>query len=553
MPGNGNIILTGFMGTGKTTAGKALAARLDRRFQDMDDLIEEGAGLTVPEIFTIHGEARFRDIESQVCRDVAAQSDLIVATGGGALVNPENHRVLAESGTVICLSATPEQILERIRNETHRPLLDLAPDNRLERIRALLTEREERYSSIPLQIDTTDFTVDQIVDHILTLVSGGTGAGARSPRPAVPDAVGSLQVLAVRNPDGSYPIWTGSGALAATGALLHECGLEGVKVAILSNPDVEALHAAGLVDALRADGFDLQVFTMPEGEQYKTLETVRGLYSDLLAAGMDRRSPVLALGGGVVTDTAGFVAATYLRGVPYVVVPTTLLAMVDSSVGAKCGVDLPEGKNLIGAFKQPVGVLLDPDLLDTLPPPELRAGMAEVAKHAILGDAHLFDVLMQAPATPAADWLAAAVQVKIDVVEEDPLEQGRRAILNFGHTFAHALEQVSQYAIRHGEAVAVGMMAATHLSVQAGLCSPSTAQRIRSLLTGLELPVRVHDIDSAPDLSGRAGDLLAAMGTDKKRRGAVLRFVVIEDLQQLAVIPNPGDELVRAAWEHVLN
>ena len=544
MPGNGNIILTGFMGTGKTTAGKALAARLDRGFQDMDDLIEEGAGLTVPEIFTIHGEARFRDIESQVCRDVAARSDLIVATGGGALVNPENHRVLAETGTVICLSATPEQILERIRNETHRPLLDLAPDNRLERIRALLAEREERYSSIPLQIDTTDLTVDQIVDRILTLVSGGTD---------LPGANGSLQSLTVRSPDGSYPIWTGSGALAATGTLLRERGFEGGKVAILSNPDVEALHAAGLVEALRADGFDPQVITMPEGEQHKTLETVRALYSDLLAAGMDRGSPVLALGGGVVTDTAGFVAATYLRGVPYVVAPTTLLAMVDSSVGAKCGVDLPEGKNLIGAFKQPVGVLLDPDLLDTLPPAELRAGMAEVAKHAILGNENLFEILMRTPASPAADWLAAAVQVKIDVVEEDPLEQGRRAILNFGHTFAHALEQVSQYMIRHGEAVAVGMMAATHLSVQAGLCSPSTAMRVRSLLTGLGLPVRVRDIDSAPDLSGRAGELLAAMGTDKKRRGAVLRFVVLEDLQQLTVIPNPGDELVLAAWEHILN
>lgn len=552
MPGQGNIILTGFMGTGKTTAGKALAARLDRRFQDMDDLIEEGAGLTVPEIFTIHGETRFRDIESQVCRDVAAQSDLVVATGGGALVNPENHRVLAESGTVICLSATPEQILERIRNETHRPLLDLAPDNRLERIRALLAEREERYGSIPLQIDTTDLTVDRIVDHILTLVSGGTEAEAPSPHPAAPGANGSLQRLTVRSPDGSYPIWTGSGALAATGNLLRARGLEGVNVAILTNPDVEALHGAGLVDALREDGFDPRVFTMPEGEQHKTLETVRGLYSDLLAAGMDRRSPVLALGGGVVTDTAGFVAATYLRGVPYVVAPTTLLAMVDSSVGAKCGVDLPEGKNLIGAFKQPVGVLLDPDLLDTLPPAELRAGMAEVAKHAILGNENLFEILMHAPASPAADWLAAAVQVKIDVVEEDPLEQGRRAILNFGHTFAHALEQVSQYTIRHGEAVAVGMMAATHLSVQAGLCSPPTAQRIRSLLTGLGLPVRVRDINAAPDLSGRAGDLLAAMGTDKKRQGPVLRFVVIEDLQQLTVIPNPGDELVLAAWEHIL-
>ena len=553
MPGHGNIILTGFMGTGKTTAGKALAARLNRTFQDMDDLIEEGAGLTVPEIFTIFGETRFRDIEMQVCRDVAARSDLVVATGGGALVNPGNHRVLAATGTVICLSATPEQILERIRNETHRPLLDLAPDNRLERICDLLAEREERYSSIPLQIDTTDLTVDQIVDRILTLVSEGTVQDAPSPPPEVSAPHGSLEVLTVRSPEGTYPIWTGAGTLAATGSLLRECGLEGAKVAVISNPDVAALHADGLVDTLRTDGFEPRVFTMPEGEQHKTLDTVRSLYSDLLASGMDRRSPVLALGGGVVTDTAGFVAATYLRGVPYVVAPTTLLSMVDSSVGGKCGVDLPEGKNLIGAFKQPVGVLLDPDLLHTLPPAEHRAGMAEVAKHAILGDAELFETLARNPASRPADWLAAAVQVKIDVVEEDPLEEGRRAILNFGHTFAHALEQVSQYAIRHGEAVAVGMMAATHLSVQAGLCSETVARRVRTLLEGLNLPGHVRDIDSAPDLSGRAGDLLTAMGTDKKRRGAVLRFVVIEDLQCLAVMPNPGDELVLAAWDHILN
>ena len=206
---------------------------------------------------------------------------------------------------------------------------------------------------------------------------------------------------------------------------------------------------------------------MPEGEQYKTLETVSDLYTQFLAARLDRRSTVVALGGGVVGDLAGFAAATYLRGVHFVQVPASLLAMVDASVGGKTGVDLPQGKNLVGAFKQPDLVVIDPDVISTLPTAEFRSGLAEIVKHGVIDAPDLFSRLEDEGPTSMSHMIVEAVRVKVRIVEEDPFERGRRAILNLGHTFGHALELVSNFSVRHGEGVALGMVAAAamaHLS-----------------------------------------------------------------------------------------
>jgi 3-dehydroquinate synthase len=267
--------------------------------------------------------------------------------------------------------------------------------------------------------------------------------------------------------------------------------------------------------------------TMPDGEQFKTLATVATVYGDLVRARLDRGSTVIALGGGVVGDTAGFAAATYMRGVRLVQIPTSLLAMVDSSVGGKVGVDLPEGKNLVGAFKQPDAVIIDPEVLETLPQPEWRNGMAEVIKHGLLADPALLDTSLHSRER-AAELVRRAVQVKVDVVQQDPYEKGIRAHLNLGHTFAHAIEQVTQYRWPHGEAVGVGLLAAVQLSSVLFMCDSGLPEMVEDILATTGLPRRLNGLD--------ADAIYAAMATDKKWQNGRSRFVLLRGIAQPEIV-----------------
>jgi shikimate kinase/3-dehydroquinate synthase len=271
---------------------------------------------------------------------------------------------------------------------------------------------------------------------------------------------------------------------------------------------------------------------------------------------LDRRSILFALGGGVIGDLAGFVAATFLRGVPFVQLPTTLLAMVDASIGGKVAVDHPRGKNLIGAFKQPVVVIIDPDTLETLPQQEWSSGMAEVVKHAVIGSADLFKELeigdwrwkTLAPARSAGvgDWLVRAIKVKVDIVSRDPFEQGERAKLNLGHTFGHALEKLSNYQMRHGDAVAIGTVCATRLATRLGLCDANLLPRIESLLSAVGLPTRVPD-----ELSAQA--ILDAMAADKKRINGRLRLILPHALGDVVILDNCSQQDILATLEESRN
>jgi 3-dehydroquinate synthase len=286
-----------------------------------------------------------------------------------------------------------------------------------------------------------------------------------------------MTILTVKHPTGSYPIYLGGGGLAKTGHYLAEAGYQG-RCVLVTNATVGQHHAEPVLNGLQETGFEPTRIDIPDGEQFKTLATVVGLYDEFIAARLDRRSPVIALGGGVLGDTVGFAAASFLRGVPLVQIPTTLLAMVDASVGGKTGVDLPQGKNLAGAFKQPELVVVDPLLLATLPPAEFRAGLAEVIKHGIIDEVNLFAALEQGDFEPTT-MLAQAISVKIRVVEQDPFERGRRAILNLGHTFAHAFERLANFEMRHGEAVAMGIACAARLAAHLGYCPRSESERMR--------------------------------------------------------------------------
>lgn len=355
------------------------------------------------------------------------------------------------------------------------------------------------------------------------------------------DAVPPIRQLDVVHPGGRYPIFVGSDLL---GQLRELAGIAG-PMAVLTDSNVGPLYAGRCGPALH-------VLTIPAGEQHKTLSSVRQLYDGLLACGLDRGGTIVALGGGVVGDMAGFTAATYLRGINFVQCPTTLLAMVDASIGGKTGVDLPQGKNLVGAFKQPAAVLADVSTLQTLPPAEFAAGLAEVVKHGLISDPALLDQLetgqwrLTGDGRPLAAQLqsliVAAIKVKRDVVQADPFEQGRRALLNLGHTFAHAIEQVSSYAVGHGAAVAMGLVAAAHLSAALGHCSPHLQSRIEAILQRVDLPTRLP-----PNLPVDA--LLKAMGHDKKRAGGQLRFVLLRDMGDVFLTSEVPETAVCATLE----
>ena len=547
-----NLILTGFMGTGKSAVGRLVAERLGRPFVDTDQLIESRTGCSIPELFAQEGEAHFRALEAEVCRELAARRGLVIATGGWTLGAPGNRTALEASGLVICLSAAVPTLIQRLGAPDGRPKLQHPAWQA--RLVSLLAERQPTYLSFPLRVDTTQRSIPQTAECVLALWKAFVDGQLPNALPVVSEGA-------------AYAVLIGRGLLERAGPLIDALG-PWTTLAVVCDDTVEALHAPRLAAALRPPGGrDARPVTfcrMPAGETHKTLQTVSQLYSQLLAAGLDRKGLVVAFGGGVVGDVAGFAAATYMRGVPLVQVPTTLLAMVDSSVGGKTGVDLPEGKNLVGAFKQPSLVLIDPELLATLPAAELRAGLAEVIKAGVIGSPALFERLEQCqpdqlwaglrPATdgqPPSDvagqdedelaWIIRqAVAVKIEVVQADPYEQGRRAVLNLGHTFGHAFEVLSDFRWRHGEAVAAGMVCAARLAVALGHCRPEVAQRISSLLKRFGLPTR------PPGYPPEA--VLAVMASDKKKQGSRLRFVLPRDIGQVEVF----DDIPRTALMDIL-
>jgi len=342
--------------------------------------------------------------------------------------------------------------------------------------------------------------------------------------------------LKVELKERSYPIEIEAGLLAGVGARLREMGLGG-PCAVVTNPLVKSLYGDALMESLaRAGGFSPLLIIVPDGEEYKNLTEAGKIYDALIENCFERSSPIIALGGGVIGDLAGFVAATYLRGVPYVQVPTTLLAQVDSSVGGKTAVNHPGGKNLIGAFYQPEAVLIDPSTLNTLEAREVRAGLAEVVKYGIILDALFFDFLEKNAAgltgldkAVISEAIRRSCAIKAEVVAEDERETtGRRAVLNLGHTFGHAIEALSGYGVyRHGEAVSIGMVMAARFSIRLGMCAPSVAKRIERLLGALGLPV------SPPVISPSA--FIESMRHDKKVSGGRLCFILIEDMGTVAL------------------
>ena len=337
--------------------------------------------------------------------------------------------------------------------------------------------------------------------------------------------------------------------LTGLGALVRDVAPHG-RAALIIDDKITDTHGRAAEASLKSAGYDPLVTTMTSGEDHKNLSTVETLYHKLLDERLERRSPVVALGGGIVGDTGGFVAASYLRGVPFVPCPTTLLAMVDASVGGKVGVNMPQGKNLIGAFHQPVLVVIDTDTLKTLPKRDLLCGLAECVKHGVIRDPELFDwidanitAILDLDPGVLVELVQRNVRIKAAVVMEDEKEAGVRAHLNFGHTFAHAIEAGTQYGLyRHGEAVSLGMVAAARLASACGRCDSSVVDRLVALLNKIGLPTKANDLPANDKL-------MTIMRSDKKVIDGRVRLVLPDSLGAVSVVNDIPDDAVAGAWD----
>lgn len=571
------IFLIGMMGAGKSTVGPRLAARLGRPFVDTDLEVERRAGRTVAEIFAHEGEARFRALERESL-EAAAAHPAVVALGGGAIVQPGALERCRELGVLVLLDVPVERLLERIGDAASRPLLagHDAGERRV-RLEALLDGRRPFYAGAQLRVDGSaepDAVVEQILARLgetegtagpaaagdadlpdargrrkrSAMGTGKTAARARSkPAGRRKDGEGALASVPVALADRSYSIELGHDWLETIGTRIGAL-LGAEKVAVVSVAPVARRYAPRLVRGLAQAGVRAGRIVVPDGDASKNLRELGRLYERFLDQGLDRHAAVVALGGGVVGDLAGFAAASFLRGISFVQVPTTVLAMVDASIGGKTGINLARGKNLVGAFHQPRGVFIDTATLASLPRRQRAAGVAELVKAAAIWDAGLFEWLEQhiesfldLEPEILLHGLERACAIKAEVVARDEREGGLRRLLNFGHTLGHAIEKHARYrGILHGEAVSIGMVFAAERSEALGFSPAGTARRLASLLERAGLPT------SVPDRPRKA--YLAAIGVDKKRQGAGIHFVVLKGIGQAGTVSLRPEEILPTGW-----
>ncbi len=533
-----HLFLYGPPGSGKTTIGSMLAKRLELPFIDLDDLIVANAGITIPEIFATYGETNFREREAEALKSTIMESPSIISLGGGALLRPENRKLAEEHGKVLCFQADATTLEARVaRTPGSRPLLNNAREAEAatptqapkpKPLAQLLAERHDHYASFQHQVTVSERPPEETTN-------------------AVQAALGRYRITGMGQ---SYNVHVAANLLDHAGLLFAENNL-GTRTVIVGDNHTLPLYGARLAASLRRQGITVNSVQIPAGEDHKTIATINTIWSAFLAAGIERGDTVIALGGGVVGDLTGFAAATWLRGVRWVGIPTTMLAMVDSSLGGKTGADLPEGKNLIGAFHPPSLVLADTALLASLPARELRGGLAEVVKHAIIDDPtlldsiNLFNPAANAPNSEPCHWLnnaewlapfvARAMGVKINIIQQDPFEKGRRAALNLGHTIGHGIEHATGFSVSHGEAVAIGTVLEARLAEELKLASSGLAAELASIFSSLGLPTAMP----------RNIDLQAvqqAITLDKKKAGGIVRYALpaaIGDVRTGIVVDTP--------------
>jgi len=532
-----DLVLVGLPGSGKTAVGRRLARRHGAAFVDLDEEIERDAGRPIPSIFAEEGEAGFRARERRAvvalgAADARPGLTRVIATGGGAPVDPRNRWHLYRGRLAAWLDGRPEILAQRVRRSpVSRPLL--GGGDPVAAMRVLAATRTRFYAPA-LRVNGIvglSGIVDTLERHVADPVSAGT--------------------LLVRATTalGRYELGDGTAATSLVAVLES---LEARRAILVSEPRAWEAAGAGIADALRGAGIPVDRILLPRGEDAKRLAEIEEAARQLARLRAERTDPIVAIGGGALGDAAGFLAATWLRGVPLVHVPTTLVAQVDSSIGGKTAVDLPEGKNLVGAFHQAAAIISDVAFLRTLEPRELRAALGEAAKMGALGDERLLELLeTDGPALAAGDPAAFAsgamaelvercALAKLEVVTTDEREQGGRISLNLGHSLAHAIETVAGFrGILHGEAVAYGLRAALRIGVAMDVTPPERADRLERLLDRLELGL-------AP-LAMPVDTVLEAIATDKKHRAGQLRWVLATGAGWTVRADIPADVVAGAA------
>ncbi|HAO99306.1 MAG TPA: 3-dehydroquinate synthase [Fibrobacteres bacterium] len=533
-----NIFFTGFMASGKSRIGALTAASLGWKFFDTDKLVEEKTGKTIPQIFAEQGEAAFRKLELETLREICASGQMVASLGGGTLLNPEAIELIRKNGVLIGLRASPEVILERVnRKKESRPLLaDLDDPAKLEKIKSMLAERQPLYDLANFQFESEE----SLPHHVFTR------------RIIHRLLVEELDPLWVELGERRYPIYIGEDLSDYIDSIAEKTGCP-QSFAVVSDQNVQDAQGS-MLEHLRTALGNCPAFYWKSGEPEKNLTSIQKLLTWLLRQGFSRKSVLVACGGGVVGDMTGFAASIFLRGIPFIQVPTTLLSMVDSSVGGKTGVNHPLGKNLIGAFHQPRAVIISLNSLKTLPREQYLAGLAEVVKYAIIRDMEFFAWLEQNADAVAQQDMGAlqyivrrSCAIKAAVVgnDEREMDERGRAVLNYGHTFGHAFENLSEYRYPHGLAVALGMRCAARLSGSLGMLSAQDVIRHDALLDRLNLPrhfSNAFDMDKA----------FEAMSRDKKASSGRRVFIVPKSLGEAVPVVNPPEDAVRDAFKVVL-
>ncbi len=550
LPPDRPLFLCGPSGAGKTSVGRQVAGLLGVPFVDLDERIAEQEGRSIPDLFDA-GERAFREAEWRALARLLTgppHPGTVVALGGGTLAQEGLLAAVLEAGTLVHLDAAPATLARRLAADgTPRPLVDGAEDP-VARLAALRDSRAPGYERAAFRVDTDGLGVDEVAVVLLRrLWDPVSGPWREPPEPVGPGLPAARGVVA--GPGAIPRAIDPSGGRAPAGTLV-----------LLIDEDLPHVHAGALGPALGAlpgESDRLRMFTVRGGETVKELGVAASTWEALLDAGVDRDGMLLAVGGGTVTDLAGVVAALYKRGLPLVLVPTTLLAQLDAALGGKNALNLAGTKNVLGTVRFPREVAIDPLWLATLPPRELRVGLAEAVKAALVGDPGLLDVLEEPPPRPSLPWLhettGRAARVKLAIVSRDPDERGERALLNLGHTLGHALEGAGGEGgpvLSHGEAVAIGTVFALRLAAATGvLADRELPGRVEALLRALGLPVR------PPEGVNRAA-LLRHLERDKKRRGGRARWVlpvrageaVVRDVEHRAILrelraffDEPGD------------
>jgi shikimate kinase/3-dehydroquinate synthase len=528
------IVLVGMMGSGKTSTGRRLAQRLGLGFVDADVVIEQAAGMSIADIFARHGETSFRDCEKRVMARLLGEGCRVLATGGGAFMNAQVRERIGTDGISIWLKADFDVLWRRVRRRATRPLLNNAdPENTLRR---LIEERYPVYAQADITVVSHEGSHEDVVDEMLNqldaLLSAAEPRGQSAlAKPDFGKNVAKFEKIGVKLDGRGYDILIGDGLIETAGTHIERLA-PGAACAIVTDENVAKHHLPALQRSLDAANIKHVPIVVTPGEGSKTYSVFERVCDDIIKARIERNDLVVALGGGVVGDLAGYAAASVRRGMRFIQIPTSLLAQVDSSVGGKTGINSPYGKNLIGAFHQPSLVLADTGSLETLPPREFRAGYAEVVKYGLINDLSFFQWLESASpevfagGQARARAIAKSCAAKAGVVARDERENGERALLNLGHTFGHALESITAYdgaRLVHGEGVAIGMACAFRFSARKGLCPAPDAERVARHLKAVGLPTRMQDIAG---WNAGAEQILDAMYQDKKVEHGALTFIL---------------------------